>query len=109
DVTQQEGERRQRKSLSAMRREVGSMARVGGPPRPPGKVRLSLSMASVGTREDSGEAPGEQPVVQRLEEIVGHQPHYADDHDAEDDLPRVEEGLAVRDHVPDPARGADEL
>src|SRR5262245_51213137 len=109
DLPQPEGPSRQRKSLSATRSEVGSMARVSGPPRTPGKVRLSPSMASVGTREDSGEAPGEQPLVQRLEEIIGHQPYHADDHDAEDDLPRVEEGLAVRDHVPDPARGADEL
>src|SRR5262252_6376720 len=109
DLPQPEGPGGQRKSLSATRSEVGSLARVGGPPRTPGKVRLSPSMASVGTREDSGEAPGEQPVIQRLEEIIGDQPHHADDHDAEDDLARVEESLAVRDHVPDPARGADEL
>src|SRR5215831_5439732 len=100
DLPQPEGPRRQRKSLSA--------TRVGDPPRTPGKVRLSPSMASVGTRENSVEAPGEQPVVQRLEEIIGYQAHHADDHDAEDDLPCVEEGLTVRDHVPDPARGANE-
>src|SRR5499425_3622247 len=109
DLPQPDGPRRQRKSLSATRSEVGAMARVGAPPRTPGKVRLSPSMASVGTREGSGEAPGKQPVIQRLEEIVGDEPHHSDDHDAEDDLPRVEKGLAVRDHVPDPTGGADEL
>src|SRR5262252_10365640 len=109
DLPQPDGPRRHRKSLSATRSEVGSMARVGGPPCTPGKVRLSPSMASVGTRDGSGEAPGKQPVIQRLEEIIGDQPNHADDHDAEDDLPRVEKGLAVRDHVPDPTGGADEL
>src|SRR5580765_1547193 len=109
DLPQPDGPRRHRKSRSATRSEVGSMARVGAPPLTPGKVRLSSSMASVGTREGSGEAPGEQPVVQRLERVVGGETDHPDHHDAEDDLARVEESLAVRDHVPDAARGPDEL
>src|SRR5712692_7169237 len=55
------------------------------------------------------EAPGEQPLVQRLEEVVGDQADDADDHDAEDDLARVEQGLAVGDHVADAAGGPDQL
>src|SRR6266542_6152503 len=109
DLPQPEGPRRHRKARSATRSEVGSMARVGGPPRTPGKVRLSSSMESVGTGEGSGEAPGKQPMVQGLEDVVGGEPDDPDHHDAEDDLARVEESLAVRDHVPDPAGGPDEL
>src|SRR5882672_10473576 len=109
DLPQPEGPSRQMKSLSAMRSEVGSMARVVGPPRTPGKVRLTSSMARMGTRERSGQAPGKQPLVQRLEKVVRDEPDHADDHDAEDDLARVEEGLAVRDHVSDAAGGPDQL
>src|SRR5712692_11627811 len=110
DLPQPDGPSRQMKSLSATRSEVGSMARVGGPPRTPGKVRLSSSMKRVGTLlSRSGQAPGKQPLVQRLEKVVRDEPDHTDDHDAEDDLARVEQGLAVRDHVPDAAGGPDQL
>src|ERR1041385_3131304 len=115
DLPHPEGPSSAMKSLSAIRTEVGSMARVGGPPRTPGKVRLTSSMDSVGTRaapnsgERSGQAPGEQAPVQRLEQVVGHEADHADDGDAEDDLARVEQRLAVGDHVTDAARGADQL
>src|ERR1700682_1882647 len=89
DLPQPDGPSRQMKSLSATRSEVGSMARVGGPPRTPGKIRLTSSMKRVGTRERSGQAPGKEPLVQRLEQVVRDEPDHADDHDAEDDLARV--------------------
>src|SRR6266852_6068218 len=107
DLPQPDGPSRQMKSLSATRSEVGSMARVGGPPRTPGKGRLTSSMKRVGTLlSRSGQAPGKQPLVQGLEKIVRDEPDHAD---AEDDLARVEQGLAVRDHVPDAAGGPDQL
>src|SRR6266849_5813010 len=110
DLPQPDGPSRQMKSLSATQSEVGSMARVGGPPRTPGKVRLTSSMKRVGTLlSRSGQAPGKQPLVQGLEKIVRDEPDHADDHDAEDDLARVEQGLAVRDHVSDAAGGPDQL
>src|SRR5882672_8299712 len=109
DLPQPEGPSRQMKSLSATRSEVGSMARVGGPPRTPGNVRLSSSIESVGTGEGSGQAPGKQPPVHHLEEVVGHEADHADHHDAEDDLARLEQSLAVRDQVSDPTRRADQL
>src|SRR5438270_2138267 len=109
DLPQPEGPSRQMKSLSATASDVGSSARVGGPPRTPGNVRLTSSRTSRDTPDGSGETPGEQPLVQRLEEIVGHEADDADDHDAEDDLAGVEQRLAVGDHVADAAGGADQL
>ena len=47
--------------------------------------------------------------LSRLEERVRDQPDHADDDDAEDDLPRLQERLAVDDHVPDPRGRADQL
>src|SRR4026209_2176537 len=108
DLPQPEGPRMQMNSASETRREAGSIARVAGPPPTPGKVRLTSSIARVGTRL-SGEAPGEQALVHDLEEIVGHEADHADHHDPEDDLAGVEQRLAVGDHVADAARRADQL
>src|SRR2546428_1062883 len=99
DLPQPDGPSRQMKSLSATASDVGSNARVGGAPRTPGNVRLTASMSRRDTR--SGEGPGEQPLVQRLEEVVGNEADDADDHDPEDDLAGVEQRLAVGDHVAD--------
>src|SRR5690349_22898211 len=82
DLPQPEGPSRQMKSLSATVSDVGSSARVGGPPRSPGNVRLTASMSRRDTR--SGQGPGEQLLVQRLEEVVGDEADDADDHDPED-------------------------
>src|SRR5207302_8357207 len=51
----------------------------------------------------------EQALVRPLEGEIGHEPDHADHDDAEDDLAGIEQRLAVGDHVPDPARRADEL
>src|SRR5262245_45950225 len=109
DLPQPDGPRIARKSLSATSKASGSMARVGARPRRPGKLRLTPSISRRATARRSGEAPREQPLVQHLEEEVGDQPDHADHHDAEDDLSRVEQGLAVGDHVADPAGRADQL
>src|SRR5205814_5403281 len=103
DLPQPDGPSTQMKSLSATASDVGSSARVGGPPPTPWNVRLTASMTRRDTRARSGQAPGEQPLVQRLEQVIGHQPDDADDHDPEDDLASVEQRLAVGDHVADPA------
>src|SRR3989442_14815901 len=95
DFPQPDGPSRQMKSLSPTASDVGSRARVGARPRNPGNVRLTASMASAGMT--SGEAPGEQPLVHQLEEVVGDQADHADHHDAEDDLAGVEQRLAVGD------------
>src|SRR4051812_26364355 len=108
DFPQPDGPSTQMKSLSATASDVGSRARVGGPPRTPGNVRLTASMTRRDTRARSGQAPGEETLVQDLEEVVGHEADDADHDDAEDDLPGVEQCLAVRDHVADAAGRADQ-
>src|SRR5436305_3173365 len=109
DLPQPDGPSTPMKSLSATASEVGSSARVGGPPRTPWKIRLTASMTRRDTRARSGQAPGEQPLVQRLEQVIGDEADDSDHDDAEDDLTGVEQRLAVGDHVADAAGGADEL
>src|SRR5256885_9822729 len=94
DLPQPDGPSTQMKSLSATASDVGSSARVDGPPRTPGNVRLTASMTRRDTRARSGQAPGEQALVQRLEQVIGHEADDADHHDAEDDLAGVEQRLA---------------
>src|SRR5437016_5167296 len=109
DLPQPEGPSRQMKSLSATASEVGSRARVAGRPPRPGKIRLTPSIRSRDKRAPSGEAPGEQPLVRHLEEVVGDEADEADHNDPEDDLSGIEQRLAVGDHVADAAGGADQL
>src|SRR5215470_14956302 len=109
DLPQPEGPSSTRKSWSSIVSEVGSSARVGGRRPTPGKVRLTPSISRPATTPGSAETPGEQPAVELLEGVVGGEADQTDDHDAEDDLARVEQGLAVGDHVADAAGGADQL
>src|SRR5437868_10272447 len=90
DLPQPDGPSTQMKSLSATASDVGSSARVGGPPPTPWNVRLTASMTRRDTRARSGQAPGEEALVQRLEEVIGDEADDADHHDAEDDLPGVQ-------------------
>src|SRR6185295_14310292 len=109
DLPEPEGPSRTRKSWSSTVSDVGSSARVAGRPRRPANVRLTPSIRRPATEPGSAETPGEQPAVQLLEGVVGEEADEADDHDAEDDLAGVEQGLAVGDHVADAAGGADHL
>src|SRR5512147_42274 len=106
DLPHPEGPRIVMKSLSATVIVVGCNATVGGPPRTPGNVRLTASIASLLT---SRRCPRKEPQVRPLEQEVRHEPDHADDDDAEDDLAGVEQRLAVGDHVADAAGGADQL
>src|SRR5215831_5004651 len=49
----------------------------------------------------SPQTPGEERPVDTLEQEVGGKPYQADDNNAENDLPRGEQRLAVGDHVTD--------
>ena len=105
DLPQPDGPRMVTNSLSATTRSVGSSARVGAPPRTPGKTRETLSMTSLltpGSRETARR-------LHRLEQEVGDQPDHADDDDAEDHLAGAEQRLAVDDHVADAGGRADQL
>src|SRR6266567_5163076 len=106
DLPHPDGPRIEIKSLSATVSVVGSSATVGARPRPPTKVRLTASIMSLLI---SREAPGKQSLVRPLEGEIGHESDHADHDDAENDLPGIEQRLAVGDHVTDPARCADEL
>src|SRR6266404_4689885 len=106
DLPQPDGPRIEMKSLSVTVSVVGSSATVGAWPRPPGKMRLTAEITRLLI---SDEAPAKQSLIRPLECEVGHEPDHADHYDAENDLPGIEQRLAVGDHVPDAARGADEL
>src|SRR4029077_7620019 len=108
DFPQPDGPRIVMKSLSATASETGCSATVGAPPRTPGNVRPTPSMTSL-LNACSYERPGEQLLVAPLEQKVGDEADHADHDDAEDDLARVEQRLAVGDHVADPRRRADQL
>ena len=58
DLPQPEGPRMVTKSLSATARLVGSSARVGAPPRTPGKMRETFSISSLLTRGSRETAAG---------------------------------------------------
>src|SRR6266508_2231453 len=64
DLPQPDGPRIEMKSLSVTVSVVGSSATVGAWPRPPGKVRLTASIASVLILS---EAAGKQSLVRQLE------------------------------------------
>src|SRR5918912_221363 len=112
DFPQPEGPRMVMKSFSATVRVIGSKARIGAAPRTPGKKRDTPSicnlMGDLGgvmrgasrmlAREPlrrSCETPSKQPLVDRLEREVRDEPDHADDDDAEDDLSRGEQRLAL--------------
>src|SRR6185436_19277897 len=97
DLPQPDGPSRTRKSWSSTISDVGSSARVAGRPRRPENVRLTPSISRPATRRRSAETPGEQLSVQLLEAVVGDETDQTDHHDPEDDLSRVEQGLAVGD------------
>ena len=81
------------KSLSETVSVVGCSASVGTPPRTPGNVRATPSIASLLIR------PRKQSTIRRFEQEIRNQSDDTDDDDAEDDLTRIEQRLAVRDHV----------
>src|ERR1700756_2589755 len=104
DLPQPDGPRIEMKSLSATVSVVGSSATVGGWPRPPGKMRLTASIASLLTGvpprlrlsplrcpqrgctralalRRSCEAPWKQPLVCPLEREIGHEADHADHDD----------------------------
>src|SRR5207249_3726902 len=100
DLPQPDGPRRVMKSLSATASVVGCSASVGGPPRTPGNVRETPSMRSLLT---SSNGPRKQSLIRKLEQEVRDQADDADHDDAENDLTRIEQRLAVGDHVADAA------
>src|SRR4051812_3139858 len=96
DLPQPDGPRMAMKSLSPTFSEVGIKARVGWPPRCAGKIFPTFSTRSLLiSGPDSSLGPGEQALVDRLEQEIRDQPDQADDDDAEDDLAGVEQRLAV--------------
>src|SRR5690242_3621798 len=86
DFPHPDGPRIVMKSLSLTRSVVGSSARVGAPPRTPGKVRLTPSMSRLGTDGVSAEVPGEETAVRELEQHVRDQSDHPDHDDAENHL-----------------------
>src|SRR6476661_1096187 len=107
DLPQPDGPRMVMKSLSATSSSTGSRARTGGPPWTPGKTRDTPWMRSL--LMSLRRVPGEEALVERLEQEVRNQTDQADDEDAEDHLPRVEQALRVHDHVADAAGRTDQL
>src|SRR5438093_12268149 len=87
DLPQPDGPSTPMKSLSATASEVGSSARVGGPPRTPWKIRLTASMTRRDPRARPGQAPGEKPLVKRLEQVTGDEPDDPIPDDAKVTLP----------------------
>src|SRR6185369_5798605 len=108
-LPQPEGPRMVMKSFSWTDRSVACSATV--PPFAPGKVletRL-ISRMVICLPSAPQLCPWEQLAVEGLEREIGDQADQPDDDDAEDDLVRGQQRLAVGDHVPDAAGRADKL
>src|SRR2546422_6968846 len=91
DLPQPDGPTMTENSFSSTSREMRSSAVTGCPIRGV-KRRMTLSMRSLpmfgGPRASGVAGPGQQPIPDELEELVGNQAEQADHHDADEDLDR---------------------
>src|SRR5580765_609094 len=79
DLPHPDGPRIVMKSLSATASDTGCSATVAAPPRTPGNVRATFSIASLLMVGPSIDGPRVQPLVGPFEREVGNQPDHADD------------------------------
>src|SRR2546427_617530 len=88
DLPQPDGPTMTENSFSSTSREMRSSAVTGCPIRGV-KRRMTLSMRSLpmfgGPRASGAAGPGQQPIPDELEELVGNQAEQPDHHDAEED------------------------
>src|SRR3989454_739541 len=99
-------------SFSSTSREMRSSAVTGCPIRGV-KRRMTLSMRSLpmfgGPRASGVAGPGQQPIPDELEELVGNQAEQADHHDAEEDLVGEQPARGVEDEIAEPLVAGDQL
>src|SRR3989442_12081859 len=112
DLPQPDGPTMTENSCSSTWREMRSSAVTGCPIRGV-KRRMTLSMRSLpmfGGPGASGVAgPGQQPIPDELEELVGNQAEHPDHHDAEEDLVGEQPARGVEDEIAEPLVAGDQL
>src|SRR5947199_9802501 len=112
DLPQPDGPTMTENSFSSTSREMRSSAVTGCPIRGV-KRRMTLSMRSLpmfgGPRASGVAGPGQQPIPDELEELVGNQAEQADHHDAEEDLVGEQPARGVEDEIAEPLVAGDQL
>src|SRR5436309_2843987 len=111
DLPQPDGPTMTENSFSSTSREMRSSAVTGCPIRGV-KRRMTLSMRSLpmfgGPRASGVAGPGQQPIPDELEELVGNQAEQADHHDAEEDLVGEQPARGVEDEIAEPLVAGDQ-